>query len=93
MEDNGGEEETDDGDDAAHVGYDGEGEVMRVAQRRGVNVHQHGEVREVIALTYRVGRVVAKDTAAFLRPRTETQDNSYSTYNTHRYVYVQLRGS
>lgn len=75
MKDDGGEEETHDGDDAAHVGDDGEGEVVWVAHGRGVDVHQNGEVGEVIALAYRVRRVVSKDAAALLRPRAETQHN------------------
>lgn len=72
MKDDGGEEETHDGNDAAHVGDDGEGEVVRVAQGRRVDVHQNSEVGEVIALTYRVGCVVPEHAAALLRPRAET---------------------
>lgn len=46
--------------------------MVRVARGRGVDVHQNGKVGEVVALAYRVRRVVAKDTAALLRPRAET---------------------
>ncbi|MPC66572.1 hypothetical protein E2C01_060721 [Portunus trituberculatus] len=73
VKDNGGQQQTHDGDDAAHVGDDGQGEVVRVTQGRGVDVHQHGEVGEVVTLTYRMGGVVAQDATPFLRPGAETQ--------------------
>ena len=72
VKDNSSEQETHDGDDAAHVGDDGEGEVVWVAQGRGVDVHQHGEVSEVVALTNRMCGVVAKNPTSFFRPGAET---------------------
>lgn len=80
MKDNSSEQETHDGDDAAHVGDDGEGEVVRVVQGGGVDVHQNGEVGEMVTLTYRMGGVVAEDPTALLRPGAETQHNSHHTH-------------
>lgn len=80
MKDNSSEKETDDGDNAADVGDDGEGELVRVGQRGGVHVHQHGEVGEVVALTHGVRGVVAQHPAPLLRPRAAAKHKKVNSW-------------
>lgn len=70
VEDEYGEDEADDGDDAADVCDDGEREAVCGREGRGVEVHQHSEVGEVLALAADVGDVATHDAAALLRPQT-----------------------
>jgi len=63
-----GQDEADDGNDAAYIRDDLQGDLMGDVQPDGVHVHQHGEVRQVIAFAYRVSLVGLLYLASLLRP-------------------------
>jgi hypothetical protein len=62
------QDEADDGNDAAYIRDDLQGDLMGDVQPDGVHVHQHGKVRQVIAFAHRVSLVGLLYLASLLRP-------------------------
>ena len=71
LEGDDGQQEADDGDATANVGDDLQRDAVRVRERRRVDVHQNGEVGQVIALAGGVRGVGCQPTAALLGPVVE----------------------
>lgn len=65
-----GQNEADDGNDAAYIRDDLQGDLMGDVQPDGVHVHQHGKVRQVITFANRVSLVGLLYLASILRPCT-----------------------
>jgi len=64
------QDEADDGNDAAYIRDDLQGNLMGDVQPDGVHVHQHGEVRQVIAFAHGVSLVGLLYLASLVRPGT-----------------------
>ena len=64
-----GQEEGDDGDDAAGVSDDGELDLVgRIVEENRVEVHEDGEVGEMVARAFRVSLVGGNEAAPGSRP-------------------------
>lgn len=63
-----GQDEADDGNDAAYIRDDLQGDLMGDVQPDGVHVHQHSEVRQVIAFAHGVSFVGLLYLASLVRP-------------------------
>lgn len=63
-----GQDEADDGNDAAYIRDDLQGDLMGDVQPDGVHVHQHGEVRQVITFAHGVSFVGLLYLASLVRP-------------------------
>ena len=68
VEDHDGQEEADDGHHAARVGDERQSEVVFGSERSRVEVHEHREVGEVVAVAGEVRVVAPYHPAAFLGP-------------------------
>lgn len=63
-----GQDQADDGNDAADIRDDLQRDLMSDVEPDGVHVHQHGEVRQVIAFAHGVSLVGLLYVASLLRP-------------------------